>query len=194
MIRMACSDEIVSSGTSCRLIRAHSSRADELAAVTESSAAAHAPWTYHGSVESYFRKIENGRTIGFFVVDAIDDALACVINLNEPVGGGFSNAFLGYFTAAGKMRKGLMLEGLALTLEYAFTLLSFHRLEANIQPGNEPSISLAQKLGFRYEGFSPAYLKIGGEWRDHNRYAILAEEWETSALRRDLVIKSADEA
>jgi ribosomal-protein-alanine N-acetyltransferase len=36
--------------------------------------------------------------------------------------------------------------------------------------------ALVERLGFRLEGFSPRYLKIGGEWRDHDRYALLADE------------------
>ena len=63
-----------------------------------------------------------------------------------------------------------------LALRYAFAELRLHRVEANIQPANKRSLTLAKKAGFRREGFSPRYLKIGGRWRDHERWAILADE------------------
>jgi ribosomal-protein-alanine N-acetyltransferase len=53
--------------------------------------------------------------------------------------------------------------------------LKLHRLEANIQPGNTPSIELVKSLGFHNEGFSPRSLKLGGRWRDHERWAILSK-------------------
>ena len=70
-----------------------------------------------------------------------------------------------------------MREGIELVLREAFLTLRLHRIEANIQPGNQASIALARGAGFRREGFSPRYLKIGGRWRDHERWAILADEW-----------------
>ena len=73
-----------------------------------------------------------------------------------------------------------MKRGLRLALREAFGPLGLHRVEANIQPANLASIALVRSLGFRKEGFSPNYLKIDGEWRDHERWAILREEFEPS--------------
>jgi ribosomal-protein-alanine N-acetyltransferase len=86
--------------------------------------------------------------------------------------GPFRSAYLGYYAFAGHERQGLMHAGLRATLRHAFGRLGLHRLEANIQPGNRASIALVRSCGFEQEGYSPRYLKIGGRWRDHERWAI----------------------
>ncbi len=70
-----------------------------------------------------------------------------------------------------------MKQALRLVVSEAFNQLQLHRLEANIQPDNLNSIALVRSLGFRLEGHSLRYLKIAGQWRDHDRYAITAEDW-----------------
>ncbi len=69
-----------------------------------------------------------------------------------------------------------MTDGLRLVLERAFGALGLHRVDANIQPDNERSLRLVERLGFRREGLSLRYVKVGGRWRDHERWALLAEE------------------
>jgi len=46
-------------------------------------------------------------------------------------------------------------EFLDLVRASAFEELRLHRLEANIQPDNHPSLNLVRRLGFRREGYSP---------------------------------------
>lgn len=103
-----------------------------------------------------------------------------MVNISEIVRGGFQSAYLGYCTFVPHHGQGLMREGLALVIQHGFRKMKLHRLEANIQPGNEASRQLVKRLGFRLEGFSPRYLKIGGRWRDHERWAILAEGWPSN--------------
>ncbi len=109
-------------------------------------------------------RYEDGAIVGFF-------------NLSQVARGPLQSAYLGYAVGKPFASQGYMREGLDLVLRNAFLNLRLHRVEANIQPGNHASLALARGAGFRREGFSPRYLKIGGRWRDHERWAILAEEW-----------------
>lgn len=104
--------------------------------------------------------------------------LVGLINISEIVRGAFRSGYLGYYVFAPYQRQGFMLPGLSAAIARAFRKHGLHRLEANIQPGNRASIALVKRLGFRREGFSPRYLKIGGRWRDHERWALTVEDWQ----------------
>ena len=100
------------------------------------------------------------------------------ISLSQIFRGGFQSAYLGYYIAAQYAGQRYMSEAIQLMLRYAFRKLKLHRVEANIQPGNIASIALVRKAGFNREGYSKFYLKIGGRWRDHERWAITVEDWK----------------
>lgn len=151
------------------------------------SEALHRPWVFaphdHEKYSEYLDRIRNGRTIPFFVRLNSTGQLTGVVNVSEPVMGAFRSAYLGFYAFSGLERQGYMTEGLALVLDRAFHELGFHRVEANIQPGNIASAALVQRLGFRKEGFSPRYLFIDGDWRDHDRWAMLSDEWPQNRER-----------
>jgi ribosomal-protein-alanine N-acetyltransferase len=125
------------------------------------------------------KKLDSPTHVGYWVLTEAGD-LAGVININEIVRGTFRSGYLGYYAFAPHNGHGYMSAGIRAVLSRAFGALHLHRLEANIQPDNEPSRRLAQRLGFRLEGFSPRYLKIAGKWRDHEQWALTAEDWAKS--------------
>ena len=105
-----------------------------------------------------------------------DDAIVGMINLSQIFHGVFQNAYLGYGSGEKFTRRGFMTEAVELVLKYAFKTLKLPRIEANAQPENTASIAVLQRMNFTKEGFSRKYLKIGGRWRDHERWAIIVED------------------
>jgi len=157
-------------------------RSDFLAAVRESREL-HRPWVYPPSTPSaydgWLREGEDGRRERWLVRMRESGLFAGYLAANEIVYGSFQSAYLGYWATAPCAGRGLMREALVAALDHWFHRRRFrlHRLEANIQPRNEASRGLIRRLGFRLEGLSPRYLAVGGVWRDHERWALTAEEW-----------------
>ena len=129
---------------------------------------------------AYLKRIRGLHHLGFWVL-APDGQLAGVINLNEIVRGSFQSAYLGYYAFSPYEGQGHMSRGLHAVIREAFIVHRLHRLEANIQPHNVASRRLVRRLGFRREGLSPKYLKVGGRWRDHERWALTREDWQSNA-------------
>ena len=153
----------------------------EFLALARESRRLHRPWTYPPERADQFDELySRSRREDFLCVLAIHvetGAITGVFTISQIVRGAFQSAYLGYYAHEAHAGQGLMREALEQVLDHSFGPLALHRIEANIQPGNHPSIALARGAGFRLEGFSPRYLLIGGQWRDHERYALTAEDW-----------------
>jgi [ribosomal protein S5]-alanine N-acetyltransferase len=124
-----------------------------------------------------------------------DGAISGVLNLGDIRREPLQSAILGYYAFVPFAGQGYMTEGVQLVLRQAFLRLKLHRVEANVQPGNAASLALARRSGFREEGYSPRFVRIGGRWRDHLRFAILIEEWRArrSVADRDQPSPSREE-
>ncbi len=153
----------------------------EFTELMRASRAFHRPWASapidERSFEAYVADTRRPDFEGMLVCRYSDDVIVGFFNLSQIARGSFQSAYLGY--AAGEPFAGqrYMSEGIEIVLRHAFIDVRLHRLEANIQPGNAASAALARGAGFRREGYSPRYLKISGRWRDHERWALLADEW-----------------
>ena len=140
----------------------------------------HEPWVHPPKDEEAFgRYVEHAasaRFQGFLICRRETGEIAGVADLSEIVRGVFQSAYLGFYASARSAGQGLLKEGLGLVIRHTFETLGLHRIEANVQPENARSLALVQSLGFQKEGYSPRYLKIGGQWRDHERWALLVDD------------------
>ncbi len=153
-------------------------RADFVAAM-RASADLHQPWISPPLDDDAFDAVlerARGESFEFLLVRRRSDgAIAGYFDVSQIIRGPLQSAFLGYGGVAALSGQGYMREGLRLLLRHAFDELRLHRLEANIQPGNVPSLRLAERAGFRREGYSPRFLFVSGAWRDHERWAITSD-------------------
>jgi [ribosomal protein S5]-alanine N-acetyltransferase len=140
--------------------------------------------TTHEHYARYLAACRQPNFLGLLVKRRADGAVVGAVELSQIVLGVFRSAYLGYYLGAAYAGQGLMTEAIALTLNHAFTTMGLHRVEANIQPDNAASLALVAKVGFVREGYSRRYLKIRGRWRDHERWAILAEDWRPGGRAR----------
>ena len=154
---------------------------DEFLARVRASRALHHPWVQppddDTAFDAWLRSTQTPTSERHLVIVRADGAIGGVFGLSQIFYGPFRSAYLSYHAFEPYAGQGYMREGLGLVLRHAFGTLRLHRVEANIQPDNAASIALVRGAGFRLEGFSPRYLKIAGRWRDHERWAMLAEEW-----------------
>ncbi len=86
-------------------------------------------------------------------------------------------AELGFALGQAWWGRGYMSEALTLLLDHAFGPMGLRRLEADIDPRNEPSLRLVDRLGFRREGLLRERWLVDGEVQDSVFCGLLAREW-----------------
>ena len=161
---------------------------DELLAMNRASRSFHHPWVSPprtpAAFERYAARIGDPGFARLAICEREAGAIAGIVNVSHIVLGPLRSAYLGFYANAEFAGRGLMAEGLRLAVRHCFGPLGLHRVEANVQPGNQASLRLVERVGFVREGFSRRYLKINGRWRDHERWALLREDFRARRPRR----------
>ena len=98
--------------------------------------------------------------------------------------GSLASATIGYWVSERFAGRGITPTAVALATDVCFDELRLHRMEICIRPENIASLRVVEKLAFRYEGLRRRYIHIGGDWRDHYCFALVAEEVPDGVLRR----------
>jgi RimJ/RimL family protein N-acetyltransferase len=86
-------------------------------------------------------------------------------------------AELGFALARSVWGRGYVAEALPVLLRFAFEPLALHRLEADVDPRNAPSIRALERLGFEREGYQRERYFLGGEIQDAVLYGLLRHDW-----------------
>ena len=119
------------------------------------------------------RQLGSGFGFGIF----LEGRFAGEITLSSIQRGPFQNGSIGYWIDEELAGSGLTPEAVVVVLQFAFETLSLHRIEVAIIPRNTASRRVVEKIALRNEGVALGFLEINGEWEDHVRYAMTAEEW-----------------
>ena len=111
-------------------------------------------------------------TGAMFLIES-DGVLVGRINLNSIIRGVLQSGNVGYLVDEAHTGRGIATAALRHLVDYAFTELRLHRLQASVLPDNAGSHQVLKNVGFRQFGTAPDYLFIQGKWRTHDLYQLI---------------------
>jgi ribosomal-protein-alanine N-acetyltransferase len=126
----------------------------------------------------YIERSERGRAEGtefpLLVVDAEDGSLLGSVGIHGL--GDEGSGWVGYWVAPQARGRGVAARALSLLCGWAFEELDLARIEAQVEPENERSQRVLERVGFQREGLLRSYLVLAGERRDMLGYSLLPGE------------------
>ena len=119
-----------------------------------------------------YNMFKEKKLIRFWLFKKEDNKLIGNIGISNIVMGNFKSCFMSYKLDKNEINKGYITEAIKEVVRIMFDDYDLHRIEVNVVPYNERSLSVMKKLNFEEEGFSRRYLEINGNWEDHVHFAI----------------------
>jgi [ribosomal protein S5]-alanine N-acetyltransferase len=138
--------------------------------------------SYAQMVARFRQEARAGRTLAWAMT--LDGRLVGQVTVAGITLGSLRTASIGYWIDSAVAGLGLTPMAVAMAMDHCFGTMRLHRIEIVIRPENAASRRVVQKLGFRHEGSRPAYLHIDGAWRDHEVFALNADEVQGSVADR----------
>ncbi|MGH8172363.1 MAG: GNAT family N-acetyltransferase [Rhodanobacteraceae bacterium] len=140
----------------------------------------HPAWTELDQAVQRLEKLERDRETSEFYQWAVTldgyDALIGTVSLFS-LNRGQRRAEVGYALASGFWGHGYATEMLRPALDFAFNTLELERLEADIDPRNEASCRLIERVGFVREGLLRERWRVADEVTDSAMYGLLRREY-----------------
>ena len=112
---------------------------------------------------------------GAWAITTQDGALVGQVAITQPPH--FPEREIGWLLFEGHDGKGYATEAAEIFLRIGFEELGLHRVYAELDPRNEASAAVCQRLGMRHEAHLRENMWLKGEWVDTAIYAILEQDY-----------------
>ena len=130
--------------------------------------------TESGQRAAIQRVVADERTYPFAIL--VDGRGVGQITISNVSYGAFRSATLGYWVAEHVNGRGVATRAVGAAVRHAFDALHLHRIEAGTFVDNLASQRVLRRNGFRWFGYSPRHLHLGGAWRDHLLFVRLTDD------------------
>lgn len=123
---------------------------------------------------------ETGRSLpmAIWLEDGRTEQLVGRLTLAGITRGAFESASLGYWVDHRRTGRGIATHAVRAAIAVGFGGLGLHRLQAEVQVGNDASVRVLEKCGFVEYGLAPDYLRLGGDWADCRLFQLIDARWE----------------
>ena len=91
-----------------------------------------------------------------------------------------NSAEIGYVLNPDFQGRGFATQAVRAVIEFGFTTLELHRIEARFMEGNAASLRVMEKLGMCFEGYRREAIFVKGSYRTVGYCGLLREDWEDS--------------
>lgn len=141
------------------------------------------PWVPFNNTPEASRRYANacasdwdaGRAVRFGIRDRYTDTLLGVVGLDSCVHLHLS-CELGYWLRQQAAGKGLMTEAASACVHFAFARVGVHRVRCAAATGNQASLAVIQRLGFKPEGIARQAEFVASRWVDHAVFSKLSTD------------------
>lgn len=141
----------------------------------------YATWASMADAQAWYQRMAgiqaSGNAVQFAILPRDDTGVvgSCLLfNFNESS----ARAELGYVLGRAHWHQGLAREAMTALLDCAFRTMGLRRIEAEVNPLNQPSVRLLQSLGFTREGLlRQRWVGKKGEAYDVELHGLLRDEW-----------------
>jgi [ribosomal protein S5]-alanine N-acetyltransferase len=127
-------------------------------------------------LRQYHRELRDDQGYAYLIFSDADYRLVGGLNISNIRRGVAQAASLGYWMGLPYAGRGYMTEAVRGAVHFAFSSLRLNRLEAACLPSNAASQRVLEKVGFAREGRARRYLRINGQWQDHDLFAVLQDD------------------